>query len=151
MKTRQVCELSGVLERGVMGQMAPPILQIGWEGHSRLAICWDGMIVQVECVQDQEWTHRSGKVWTKLKNRLFGWKLSRTGQRTKNDIGGEHCAQLKGFRNGYQPQITSQNIWKLNKQTLKLNQWWAIINEKLLLLVGRLAWGRKWKPCLDSD
>ena len=91
MKTRQVCELSGVIERGVMGQMAPPILQIEWEGHSMLAICWDGMIVQVECVQDQEGTRV--KVWTKLKNGLFGWKLSRTGRKIKNDNGGEHCAE----------------------------------------------------------
>ena len=51
------------------------------------------MNVQVECVQDQEGTLRSGKVWRKLKIGLFGWKLTRTGRKTKNDIGGEHCAE----------------------------------------------------------
>ena len=36
---------------------------------------------------------RSGKVWTKLNNRLFGWKRIRTGQNTKTDLSGEYCTE----------------------------------------------------------
>ena len=139
-----------VLERGVMGQMAPPILQIEWEGHGRLAICWDGMNVRVECVQDQEETRRSGKVWTKLKKGLFGWKLSRTGRKIKNDIGGEHCAErgppsVKGIPK-WVPATNSITKYLEIKQTNSKNE--SVMGNKkrkITSVGGEISLGKKVK------